>query len=158
MWSGSIGVEPFDNIIEKINKVAYAHHIERLMYLGNFLFLLQIRPNDVFHAFMEWTVDAYDWVMVPNVYGMSQFSDGGSFATKPYISGSNYIKKMSNFPKGDWQEIWDGLFWRFLNLHRDTFSKNPRMSMLLKTLDRMSREKRESHFEIADRFIENLYK
>ena len=157
-YTGDTGIQPVDEVIKRVLETGYCHHIERLMILGNFMILCEFNPDEVYRWFMELFIDAYDWVMVPNVYGMSQFADGGSFATKPYISGSNYIKKMSNFPKGDWQEIWDGLFWRFLNLHRDTFSKNPRMSMLLKTLDRMSREKRESHFEIADRFIENLYK
>ena len=67
------------------------------MVIGNFMLLCQFDPNDVYKWFMELYVDAYDWVMVPNVYGMSQFSDGGLFATKPYISSSNYIKKMSNY-------------------------------------------------------------
>jgi len=94
--------------------------------------------------------------MVPNIYGMSQFADGGTFATKPYISGSNYLKKMSNYPKGPWMEIWDGLFWRFMNVQRDMFSKNPRMSMLIRTLDRMTEEKRQSHFDKAEAFISSL--
>jgi deoxyribodipyrimidine photolyase-related protein len=62
---------------------------------------------------------------------MSQFADGGIFATKPYISGSNYIIKMSDYKKGDWSIEWDALFWKFLHKHRDFFMKNPRMRMLL---------------------------
>lgn len=124
MWSGSIGVEPFDNIIEKINKVAYAHHIERLMYLGNFLFLLQIRPNDVFHAFMEWTVDAYDWVMVANVYCMSQYADGGTMMSKPYFSSANYILSMSEYKKGEWSTIWNNLYYHFINTHQKILKKS----------------------------------
>ena len=73
--------------------------------------------------------------MVPNVYGMSQFADGGLMASKPYISGSNYLLKMSNYKIGEWQAVWDGLFWRFLKKHRALFSKNPRMSILAKYLD-----------------------
>lgn len=124
MWSGSIGVEPFDNIIEKINKVAYAHHIERLMYLGNFLFLLQIRPNDVFRAFMEWTVDAYDWVMVANVYCMSQYADGGTMMSKPYFSSANYILSMSEYKKGEWSTIWNNLYYHFINTHQKILKKS----------------------------------
>ena len=71
--------------IKKLLKNAYLHHIERLMIMGNFLFLLKINPNHVYRWFMELHIDAYDWVMVPNVYGMSQFSDGGLMSTKPYI-------------------------------------------------------------------------
>ena len=91
------------------------------MILGNFMLLCEFDPDEVYRWFMEFFIDSYDWVMVPNVYGMSQFSDGGLFASKPYISSSNYIIKMSNYGKGDWQPKWDGLFWRFMNLHRDFF-------------------------------------
>lgn len=155
-YTGETGILPVDTVIKRVLKTGYCHHIERLMVLGNFMILCEFDPDEVYRWFMELFIDAYDWVMVPNIYGMSQFADGGSFATKPYISGSNYLKKMSNFPKGEWQEIWDGLFWRFMNLRRDTFSKNPRMSMLLRTLERMTEEKREFHFEKAENFLSSL--
>lgn len=157
-YDGTTGIIPVDEVIKKVLETGYCHHIERLMVLGNFMVLCEFHPDEVYRWFMELFIDAYDWVMVPNIYGMSQFADGGSFATKPYISGSNYLKKMSNFPKGEWQEIWDGLFWRFMNVHRGTFSKNPRMSMLLKTMERMSDEKRNSHFEKAEKFLAALEK
>ena len=70
------------------------------MVLGNFMLLCEFDPDEVYRWFMELFIDAYDWVMVPNVYGMSQFADGGLLATKPYISGSNYLMKMSNYKKG----------------------------------------------------------
>ena len=101
-------------------------------------------PNQVYQWFMELFIDAYDWVMVPNIYGMSQFADGGLVATKPYISGSSYVLKMSNYKKGDWCEIWDALFWHFMNTHRDFFLSNPRLGMLIKTYDKMSTYKKES--------------
>jgi deoxyribodipyrimidine photolyase-related protein len=87
-------------------------------------------------------VDAYDWVMVPNVYGMSQFADGALMATKPYISGSSYLMKISDFKKGEWQRKWDSLFWRFLHIHRDFFGKNPRLNMLVGIFDKMNYETR----------------
>ncbi|WP_439697392.1 hypothetical protein ACFGVS_03050 [Mucilaginibacter sp. AW1-7] len=68
---------------------------------------------------MEMYIDAYDWVMVPNTYGMPQFADGGLTTTKPYISGSNYLLKMGDWKKGSWRDILDGLFWRFMRVHRD---------------------------------------
>ena len=92
--------------IKKSTNSAYAHHIERLMIMGNIFVLLRICPDEVYKWFMELYIDAYDWVMVPNVYGMSQFADGGLMSTKPYISGSNYILKMSNYKKDSWCEIW----------------------------------------------------
>lgn len=155
-YDGSTGILPVDHTIKKVLETGYCHHIERLMILGNFMLLCEIHPREVYRWFMELFIDAYDWVMVPNVYGMSQFTDGGSFATKPYISGSNYILKMSDYPRGDWQQTWDGLFWRFMHVNRGFFSGNPRMAMLLGTLDKMSDEKRKAHLSNAEKFLKTL--
>lgn len=152
-WNGTTGIEPIDQTIKKLLKTSYSHHIERLMILGNFMLLCEFDPDEVHRWFMEMYIDAYDWVMVPNVYGMTQFADGGLMTTKPYISGSNYLIKMSDYKKGKWCEVWDGLFWRFMHVHRDFFSKNPRLGMLLKTWDKMSEEKRATHLNNADNFL-----
>jgi deoxyribodipyrimidine photolyase-related protein len=155
-WSGETGIAPVDNVIKKVLKTGYNHHIERLMVLGNFFLLCEFNPDEVYRWFMEMYIDAYDWVMVPNVYGMTQFADGGLMTTKPYISGSNYLMKMGDWPKGEWQQIWDGLFWRFMHVHRDFFLKNPRLGMLVKTFDKMSEEKRKIHVENAESFLNKL--
>jgi deoxyribodipyrimidine photolyase-related protein len=107
---------------------------------------------------MEMFVDAYDWVMVPNTYGMTQFSDGGIMMTKPYISGSNYIIKMSDYKKGDWSSIWDGLFWRFMHVHRDILGTNQRLNMLLRTFDRMPAQKQQQLIKTAEEFLQQLDK
>jgi deoxyribodipyrimidine photolyase-related protein len=120
------------------------------------MLLCEFDPDEVYQWFMEVFIDAYDWVMVPNVYGMSQFSDGGLMASKPYISGSNYLMKMSDYPKGKWQSVWDGLFWRFLHVHRDFFRGNPRLNMLLKTFDKMSVEKQDSLLNSARYFLKQM--
>lgn len=155
-WNGNTGIEPVDNTIRKILATGYCHHIERLMILGNFMLLCETDPNDVYRWFMEMFVDSYDWVMVPNVYGMSQFADGGLMTTKPYISGSNYILKMSNYKKGEWCGIWDALFWRFMHVHRDFFVQNPRLGMLVKSFDKMPQEKRDQLICTAENYLENL--
>lgn len=155
-WDGTTGISPIDSTIKKVLATGYCHHIERLMVLGNFMLLCEFDPDEVYRWFMELFIDAYDWVMVPNVYGMSQFADGGLMATKPYISGSNYLMKMSDYEKGDWQPIWDGLFWRFMHVHRDFFLKNPRLGMLVKTFDKMPKEKQQSHLKQAERFFETI--
>jgi deoxyribodipyrimidine photolyase-related protein len=155
-WNGTTGILPVDDTIKKVMATGYCHHIERLMVLGNFMLLCEFDPDEVYKWFMELFIDSYDWVMVPNVYGMSQFADGGLMATKPYISGSNYLMKMSDYPKGDWQPIWDGLFWRFMNVHRDFFLKNPRLGMLVKTFDKMPKEKQEGHIQQAQKFLKKL--
>lgn len=155
-WTGETGILPVDVTIRKVLETGYCHHIERLMVLGNFMLLCEFDPTEVYRWFMEMFIDAYDWVMVTNVYGMSQFADGGLMATKPYISSSNYLMKMSDFPKGDWQRIWDGLFWNFMAKHRGFFLKNPRLGMLVRTFDKMPNAKRLSHVETAEKYLASL--
>ena len=155
-YDGTTGIAPIDDTIKKVLDTGYAHHIERLMILGNFMLLCEFEPNEVYKWFMELFIDAYDWVMVPNVYGMSLFADGGMMSTKPYISGSNYIMKMSNYSKGSWQEIWDALFWNFMDKHRTFFYKNPRLSMLIRTFDKKPLEQRETYLNTANIYLNTL--
>ncbi len=155
-YDASTGIYPVDNCIKKLKKTSYNHHIERLMVLGNFMLLCEFDPNEIYKWFMEHYIDAYDWVMVPNVYGMSQFADGGLMSTKPYLSSSNYLKKMSNYPKGEWEKIWDGLYWRFINKNRKYFEKNIRMKFMINLLDKMDKIKRKKHFENAELYIKKL--
>jgi len=157
-YNATTGILPIDITIEKVKKTAYNHHIERLMVLGNFMMLCEFDPDEIYRWFMEHYIDAYDWVMVPNVYGMSQFADGGLMSTKPYISSSNYLKKMSDFPNGEWQKIWDALYWRFINLNREIFAKNIRMKFMVSMLDKMSEDKKTNHFKIANEYLDSLDK
>lgn len=151
-YDATTGIPCIDRIIRQLHDEAYCHHIERLMVLGNFMLLCRFDPNEVYRWFMELFIDAYDWVMVPNVYGMSQFADGGTFTTKPYISGSNYILKMSDEAKGPWTEIWDALFWTFVGDHQELFLKNPRSSMMARNWQKFSEVKRQELYEIAEEF------
>ena len=155
-YNGTTGLFPVDSVLKKLNKTGYAHHIERLMVMGNIMVLCEFDPDEVYRWFMEYFIDAFDWVMVPNVYGMSLFADGGIMSTKPYISGSNYLMKMSDYPKGPWQEIWDGLFWRFMDKHRSFFLSNPRLAMLVRSLDKMKPETLERHLTQAQKFLDQL--
>ncbi|WP_374948348.1 cryptochrome/photolyase family protein [Mucilaginibacter sp.] len=157
-WKGETGIVPVDTVIKKVLHTGYSHHIERLMVMGNFMLLCEFDPHQVYEWFMEMYIDAYDWVMVPNTYGMTQFADGGLMMTKPYISGSNYLMKLGNWPKGPWQEVWDGLFWRFMHVHRNFFLQNPRLGMLVKTFDKMDAAKRDKHLQIANNFLQELDK
>jgi len=155
-YTGTTGIAPVDIVIKRVLQHGYCHHIERLMVLGNFMLLCGFKPNQVYQWFMELFIDAYDWVMVPNIYGMSQFADGGLMCTKPYISGSNYLVKMSDFPKGDWQQTWDALFWSFMHRNRGFFLQNPRLGMLIRTFDKMPSEKRQAHLKNAEQYLDSL--
>jgi deoxyribodipyrimidine photolyase-related protein len=157
-WQGTTGIEPVDIVIQKVLQNGYCHHIERLMVLGNFMLLCEFDPNEVYRWFMEMFVDAYDWVMVPNTYGVICFADGGLMTTKPYISGSNYLLKMGTWKRGPWQEVWDALFWRFMYVHQDFFTQNPRLGMLLKMFDKIPKAKQQQHLSIANNFLIGLDK
>ena len=141
---------------EKLLRTGYNHHIERLMILGNFMLLCEIHPTEIYNWFMEMYIDAYDWVMVPNVYGMSQFADGGLMSTKPYISSSNYVRKMSDFKGGEWTTILDSLFWNFINNHRKYFASNNRTLFISRNLEKMSFEKLKNHLKTAESFLSQL--
>ncbi len=151
-YTGTTGIDPVDDTIQNILKYAYGHHIERLMILGNIMCLLRYDPNDIYKWFMELFIDSYDWVMVPNVYGMSQYADGGLMSTKPYISGSNYILKMSDYKKGDWSSTWDALYWNFIRDNTSFFEKNPRMSMMTKLYKKKSIEQKKAY----DQTVNNI--
>ncbi|MEM8789947.1 MAG: cryptochrome/photolyase family protein [Pseudomonadota bacterium] len=155
-YDASTGIEPLDDVLARVLDTGYCHHIERLMVLGGFMFLCEIDPDDVYRWFMEMFVDSYDWVMVPNAYAMSQNADGGLITTKPYFSGSNYIRKMSNWQTGDWADIWDGLYWRFIWKHREALGSNPRWAMMCRTAERMDADKRDTHLKNAEAFLDRL--
>ena len=132
-WDATTGIPVIDNSIKKLHDIGYLHHIERLMVMGNFMLLCEIDPDDVFKWFML-TIDAYQWVMVPNIYGMSQYADGGLLMTRPYYSSSNYILKMSDYKEKDgvvnindidykWTDIWDALYYRFDSKNKDMLKK-----------------------------------
>ena len=154
-YTGTTGIEPLDLCILKASKLGWNHHIERLMIIANIMNLSMIKPSEVYNWFMEMYVDSSDWVMVPNVYGMGLFSEGGIFATKPYICASSYILKMSNYKKGGWTDILDGLYWQFINKNKDKLKSNPRLSIMTKILENMKLERKNKIFQEASKFLEN---
>ncbi len=154
-YDGTTGIVPLDITIKKTVQFGYAHHIERLMVVGSLMLLLEIEPAEAHKWFMEMFIDSSDWVMGPNVYGMALFSDGGIFATKPYFCGSNYYKKMGLFKidttsQKQWADGVDGLYWGFIEKHKDFFLKNPRMSMMARTVEKMELAKKKRIFTAAE--------
>ena len=143
-----------DDAIKGALEFGYTHHINRLMVLASIMNMSRIHPSEIYKWFMEMFVDSSEWVMVPNVFGMGTFADGGIFATKPYISGSSYILRMSNFKKGDWCEIVDGLYWKFIEDNKEFFAKNPRLSLMIRALEKLDKERKLRIFKAAETFIE----
>ena len=122
-YNGTLGVDPVDNSIKNGFETGYLHHIERLMVIGNFMNLSGISPKEGFKWFMEFSCDSYEWVMHQNVLDMVFFVSGGATMRRPYISSSNYISKMSNFKKGEWNDIWDKKYKDFIKKHRKKLLK-----------------------------------
>ncbi len=152
-YDGSTGIPPLDDAISTAQRLGWTHHIPRLMVLGNLMTLCEIRPQSAHRWFMEMYIDSSEWVMGPNVYGMGLFSDGGLFATKPYICGSNYLLRMSDYKKGEWCDVVDGLYWRFIDMHRDFFAENPRLALMPRALDRLHSDRKKRIFEAAESFL-----
>ena len=126
------------------------------MVLGGFMFLCEFHPDEIYRWFMEMFIDSYDWVMVPNAYAMSQHADGGLITTKPYFSGSAYIRKMSHYKPGRWSEIWDGLYWRWVWNHSEELAKNPRWAMMCSMARKMDQKKRSNHIDVAKTYMAGL--
>lgn len=123
-YNGTVGLSIMDVTIKKAFDTGYLHHIERLMIIGSLMNLMGIHPDDVYAWFMEFAVDSYDWVMINNVYSMALYSDGGLTTTKAYISSSNYeMVRKSDYKKGEWCDIWDSLYWSFIEKHAPKMKK-----------------------------------
>lgn len=151
-WLAETNIKPIDDIIKNIVKYSYTHHIERLMYLGNWFLINQAHPKEVHRIFMEWTVDAYDWVMVPNIMGMSQFADGGKMMTRLYFSSSNYIDKMSIYKRKKdetWWKYWDAIYYSFINKHQEMLSKNYATSRQVAHWKKKSAKEKEILLELS---------
>lgn len=152
-YQGSTGIEPLDNEIKKASIYGYAHHIVRLMIFMNMFILLEIHPEDIYRWFMEVvSIDAYDWVMKSNIYAMGWFYPRAM--TKPYISTSNYILKMSKYKRGEWCNIWDALFYRYLIEHKDHLKGSAQIYRHnLRTFYKKPKDKQTELLSVASNFI-----
>lgn len=122
-YDGTTGIDPIDKCIINGFNTGYLHHIERLMVVGNYMNLCEIHPKEGFKWFMEFSCDSYEWVMRQNVLDMVFFVSGGATMRRPYTSSSNYVLKMSNYKKGDWNKIWDEKYQEFIKSHKKELYK-----------------------------------
>jgi deoxyribodipyrimidine photolyase-related protein len=153
-YNGTTGILPVDNVIKKVLDISYAHHIERLMIMGNIMLLMMINPKEVYKWFIEMiSIDAYEWVMEPNIYGMSQHSVGTLMMNRPYYASSNYILRMSNYKKGEWCNIWNALYYNFINTHKKYLIKNYSTASSVYNLERKDKNERTILFKIADKIL-----
>lgn len=165
-WSAETKMNCLRQCVTETKANAYAHHIQRLMVLGNFALLAGISPAEVNEWFLIVYADAFEWVELPNVTGMILFADGGYLASKPYAAGGSYIKRMSNYcerceykvtkKNGEDACPFNYLYWDFLVRNREKLSSNHRVGMMYKTYDRMSEEKKKEITTDAITFLNTL--
>lgn len=165
-WTAQTRMNCVRQAVLETRQNAYAHHIQRLMVLGNFALLAGIAPDEVNTWYLLVYADAYEWVELPNVSGMVLFADGGVLASKPYAASGAYIKKMSNYCDSCSYKVtvkngpkacpFNYLYWDFVGRNADKLRGNPRMGFVYKTLERMADEKRSAVSEDAQRFFRAL--
>ena len=165
-WTAKTDMNCLKQSISETKKNAYAHHIQRLMILGNFALLTGIDPKQVSEWFLIVYTDAYEWVELPNVYGMALFADGGYLASKPYAAGGSYINKMSNYCKNCEYNVkkktgadacpFNYLYWNFLAKNKKKLEKNHRLAMMYSTYERMDEKTKKQIKNDSLQFLENL--
>lgn len=157
-WTGTTGLTPIDDIISRALRYSYAHHIERLMYLAAMMMMCGISPHEMYNWFITIvSIDAYDWVMVPNIYGMGSFADGGMMMTKPYFSSGKYIKKMSNYnDNNDNLNLWTDIYYNFIANNIPKLKNNYYTSKYIKNYERKSDEEKKRIKASAEGFINKI--
>ena len=165
-WSAETDMRCMSESVENVRQHGYAHHIQRLMVLSNFSNLTATDPTALFEWFWYAFVDAHEWVVLPNVLGMSTFADGGVLASKPYVAGGNYIRKMSDYCGDCRYRVQDRtgkdacpfnyLYWAFVDREQEQLKKNHRMSFMLKTWEKKSDDEKKEIRRLAGTFIDSL--
>lgn len=165
-WTAQTDMNCMHHCIGDTMRNAYAHHIQRLMVIGNFCLLTGMSVEEVNEWYLIVYADAYEWVEMPNVSGLILFADGGLMASKPYIAGGSYINKMSNYCKGCRYDVkaktgpdacpFNYLYWNFLLTHQDKLGGNQRLSMMCRTLDKMDVKAKDIIKEDAVKFLSTL--
>ena len=165
-WTGDTAMNCLAQAVADTERHAYAHHINRLMITGNFALLAGIRPAEVEAWYLAVYADAYEWVELPNVHGLSLFADGGLMASKPYAAGGAYIDRMSDYcgscrysPKarsGPGACPFTTLYWAFLIRHAALLQGNPRLVMPYRTIAGWDEGRRAGLVAAADAFLDGL--
>jgi deoxyribodipyrimidine photolyase-related protein len=172
-WDATTGIPPVDDCIKKAYQYSYLHHIERLMVIGQFFLLTMVDPDEVYKWFISAvSIDSYEWVMIPNIYGMIMYADGGFMMSRPYFSSSAYIKKMNDgeyktggkpdgIKLGDgneygWDEIWDALYYNLINTHYTKFKKIYATARNVYHWDRKTKDEQKRLIKIAKMYITYL--
>jgi deoxyribodipyrimidine photolyase-related protein len=166
MYTGETHMRCMQVAVGQSLRTAYAHHIQRLMVVGNFALLAGLDPTELDAWYLGIYIDALEWVELPNTRGMSQFADGGIVGTKPYVSSGAYIHKQGNHCRSCRYSVtekvgpnacpFNALYWHFYARNRPLLERNPRVGMVYRTWDKMNPEHRESLLEHAENNLLNI--
>lgn len=151
-YQGSTGLPPFDDMVTQLRSHAYAHDAERLYIAANLMVLCEIHPDDMYRWFQELLIDAYDWILLPTVTAIQDFCNPESVISLP-IAASSHVTSLSHYTRGEWSNVWDGLYWRFVEKNRETLKKNPRTRILVQRLERLDADHRRIISYRADDFL-----
>ncbi|MCC5932593.1 MAG: cryptochrome/photolyase family protein [Balneolales bacterium] len=165
-WTGETKMKCISECVKPVLETGYSHHIPRLMVLSNYSNLTETDPRELLKWFWYGYLDAWEWVVLPNVLGMSTFADGGVLASKPYVSSGNYINKMGDYCKNCHYSVsqksgpkacpFNYLYWNFVDKHQPAFEENGRVSFMLNMLNKKSGEERRQIREDSERYIDAL--
>lgn len=153
-YNGTTGLAPLDDLIAKLNDHAYGHNAERRMIAGTLMVLCNIQPEQMYRWHQELFIDAYDWTVVPNVYQMLQLNSANKgMSAAPYICPSNTIIESSDYDRGLWSDIWDGLFWQFIEKHKTSLSKHAQLRVMVQRLNRLDPDHKRIIYYRAEDFL-----
>lgn len=152
-YNGNTGLPPFDDVVKKVLAKGYASHEERLLIVGTLMTVCEIAPNEIHQWFSELFVDAHDWALTPHIYALSQFADNTTLEGGPFICTSQTLIDTSDYQRGEWCNVWDGLYWQFVEKHRVILKKSPKMRAVIHRLDSLDADRKRIISYRADDFL-----
>lgn len=153
-YTGNLGLPPFDNLVQKLLNTGYAHSSECQSIATNLMVLCEIQPSEMRRWFMQLFVDAFDWSVLPQVANANRFDSQAP--AKPVINPGSYILQISNYQRGEWVDIWDGLYWRFINKHRSALNQNAQLRPAVQRLERLDADRKRIISYRAEDFLNSF--
>ncbi len=155
-YQGALGLPPFDDAVKKLHAHGYAHHTEKVLIIGGLMMLCEIHPHDMQRWFSQYFVDAFDWMTTPFVYSLVHFLDSNDETHQLPIISSEDLLKLSNYERGEWSDVWDGLFWRFVEKHQTVLKQKPATRAIVQRLEKLDGDHRRIVSYRAEDFL-NTY-
>ncbi|CAN5644682.1 cryptochrome/photolyase family protein [soil metagenome] len=155
-YEGTTGLPPFDDMVKKLWTHAYVHNTERSIIAGNLMMLCEIHPEDMYRWHSELFIDAYDWVLTPEIYALTNFAGDMPWVAQSRLSSSHTLLQVSNYERGQWADTWDGLFWRFVEKHKTLLNKQPHMRVMVQRLGRLDPDRKRIIGYRAEDFLNNF--